>query len=218
MNNEYNPILICNGNEHDLKNGGELTCGGCGYVFDSNEAEELFKNVEFKPGRREFGGDVYSSTPLCCIQCFREFKEIYFSERRETHYVYPSSIFKNRYITKYGELILEKDSHFAKFIPSWDPSKSCQMAHADAIAYMLYSYLCPLGYSAEIVELHVGAISYWELCVLDECIPSVLHEDISSLVRGCLRTYLLKNFDKIIVSMREMENDHFFSVGGNEND
>lgn len=43
MNNEYKPILICNGNEHDLKNHGELICGGCGYVFDSNEAEELFK-------------------------------------------------------------------------------------------------------------------------------------------------------------------------------
>lgn len=43
MNNEYKPVLICNGNEHDLKNHGELICGGCGYVFDSNEAEELFK-------------------------------------------------------------------------------------------------------------------------------------------------------------------------------
>jgi hypothetical protein len=48
MNNEYKPVLICNGNEHDLKNHGELICGGCGYVFSSNEAEELFKNVESK--------------------------------------------------------------------------------------------------------------------------------------------------------------------------
>ena len=218
MNHDYNPILICNGNEYDLKNGGELICGGCGYVFDSNEAEELFKNVEFKPGRREFGGDVYSSTPLCCRQCFREFKQIYFSERRATHYVYHRLYFKKRYITKYGELILEKDSHFAEFIPFWDPSKRHKMSHVDAIAYMLYSYLSPLGYLAENVELHVGTISYWELCVLDECIASDLHGDISSLVRGCLRTFLLKNFDKIIVSMREMENDRFFSVGGNIDD
>lgn len=56
MNNEYKPILICNGNERDLKNHGELICGGCGYVFDSNEAEELFKSVEFKPGHRGFWG------------------------------------------------------------------------------------------------------------------------------------------------------------------
>lgn len=218
MNNEYKPILICNGNEHDLKNGGELICGGCGYVFDSNEAEDLFKNVEFKPGRREFGGDVYSTTPLCCRQCFQEYKQIYFSKRRETHYVYPSSIFKNSYITKYGELVLEKDSYFAEFIPSWDPSKRHKMPHYDAIAYMLYSYLCPLGYSAEIVELHAGAISYWELYVLDECIAADLHKDLSSLMHESQREYLLGNYDKIIASMREMENDQFFLVGGNKDD
>lgn len=61
MNNEYKPILICDGNEHDLKNHGELICGGCGYVFSSNEAEELFKSVEFKPGHRGFGGVVFKS-------------------------------------------------------------------------------------------------------------------------------------------------------------
>lgn len=212
MSNEYNPILICNGNEHDLKNHGELICGACGYVFDSNEAEELFKNMEFKPGYGGSGSMVYS-TPMYCKQCFQEFKNIYFSDRLKTLYIMPLSKFKRRYITKYGELILEKDSHFAEFIPFWDPSKRHKMSHADAIAYMLYSYLSPLGYLAEIVELHVGTISYWELCVLDECIASDLHEDISSLVRGCLRTFLLKNFDKIIVSMREMENDTFFDMG-----
>ena len=212
MSNEYNPILICNGNEHDLKNHGELICGGCGYVFDSNEAEELFKNVEFKPGRREFGGDVYSSTPLCCRQCFREFKEIYFSERRETHYVNPSSVFKNRYITKYGELILENDSYFAEFVPSWDPSKRHKMPHDDAIAYMLYSYLCPLGYRAGNLSLRVGS-EYWELYVGRACITPNLHEDLYNLKHGSVREYLLSNFDKILENAREMENGCFFSVG-----
>lgn len=109
MNNEYKPVLICNGNEHDLKNHGELICGGCGYVFDSNEAEELFKNVEFKPGHRGFGEDIYSSTPLCCRHCFQEFEKIYLSERRDTFYIYPTSVFKKRYITEYGELILPEE-------------------------------------------------------------------------------------------------------------
>lgn len=94
MNTEYNPILICSGNEHDLRHGGELICGGCGYVFDSNEAEDLFKNVEFKPGHRGVGGDIYSSTPLCCRHCFQEFEKIYLSEHHETFYIYPSSVFK----------------------------------------------------------------------------------------------------------------------------
>lgn len=29
MNNEYKPVLICNGNEKHLRKNGELTCGGC---------------------------------------------------------------------------------------------------------------------------------------------------------------------------------------------
>lgn len=87
MNNEYKPVLIYNGNEHDLKNHGELICGGCGYVFSSNEAEELFKNVEFKPGCRGFGGDLYSSAPLCCIQCFQEFEK-YTSANAMRHFIF----------------------------------------------------------------------------------------------------------------------------------
>ena len=140
MNNEYNPILICNGNEHDLKNHGELICGGCGYVFSSNEAEELFKNVEFRPSYKgAFGGDIYSSAPLCCIQCFQEFEKIYLSERRETFYINQSSVFKKRYMTKYGEFILPGEHNDVFFIPSWDPSKRMKMTYAETVAHILDS-------------------------------------------------------------------------------
>lgn len=42
MSNEYNPILICNGNEHDLKNHGELICGGCGYASSVNVCHRIW--------------------------------------------------------------------------------------------------------------------------------------------------------------------------------
>lgn len=207
MNNKYNPILICNGNEYDLKNGGELICGGCGYVFDSNEAEELLKNVEFKPGRREFGGDVYSSTPLCCRQCFQEFKEIYFSERRNTHYVYPLGVFKNRYITKYGELVLLKDHQHAEFIPSWDPSKRRKTGYIDSIAYMLYS--------SNIKSDNLGMFIDNEKCVFYDdgtCINSLLYRDIVHVTNYTFRHYAYQ-FDDLLDTMRKMENDEFFLMG-----
>ena len=48
MNNEYKPVLICNGNEKHLREDGELICGGCGYAFDSRSIEHFFSNIEIK--------------------------------------------------------------------------------------------------------------------------------------------------------------------------
>lgn len=49
MNNEYKPVLICNGDEKHLREDGELTCGGCGYIFDSKSTEYFFNSIEIKP-------------------------------------------------------------------------------------------------------------------------------------------------------------------------
>lgn len=88
MNNEYKPILICNGNEHDLKNHGELICGGCGYVFDSNEAEELFKNVEFKPGHKGFGGYIYIRQRLYAVYSVFKSLKRYTSANTMRHFIF----------------------------------------------------------------------------------------------------------------------------------
>lgn len=45
-----------------------------------------------------------------------------------------------------------------------------------------------------------------------------LHEDLSSLMRGSLRQYLLDDFDRILTSMRRIEQGSFFSIEGNENE
>lgn len=204
MNNEYKPVLIYNGNEHDLKNHGELICGGCGYVFSSNEAEELFKNVEFKPGCRGFGGDLYSSAPLCCIQCFQEFEKIYLSERHETFYIYPSSVFKKRYVTQYGELILPREGDYAEFIPSWDPSKRRKMAYIDSIAYMLYSS----GIKSDDLKMLIdrdGCALYNDGTSLD----GLLYRDINYVSRCTFRQYA-SQFDKMLTTMDKMENGEFF--------
>ena len=87
MNNEYKPILICNGNEHDLKNHGELICGGCGYVFDSNEAEELFKNVEFKPGHRGVGAIYIRQRHYAADIVFKSLKR-YTSANAVIHFIF----------------------------------------------------------------------------------------------------------------------------------
>lgn len=203
MNNEYKPVLICNGNEHDLKNHGELICGGCGYVFDSNEAEELLKNVEFKPSHKGFGGDIYSSTPLCCRHCFRAFEKIYLSERHETFYINPSSVFKKRYITRYGELVLSKGHSEAEFIPSFDPSRRIQMAYTDSIAYMLYSS----GIKAEKLKMLIDRYE----CILyngETIIDASLYEDINHVPRNAICHYA-NQFDKIVTDMDEMEKGDF---------
>lgn len=204
MNNEYKPVLICNGNEHDLKNHGELICGGCGYVFDSNEAEELLKNVEFKPGHRGFGGDIYSSTPLCCIQCFREFEKVYLSERRDTFYIYPSSVFKKCYITNYGELVLPEEYSYAEFIPSWDPSKRRKMAYIPSIAYMLYSSNIK-SYDLKMLIDYDGCALYNDGTSLD----GLIYRDIMYVSRLSFRQYA-SQFDKMLTTMVEMENGEFF--------
>lgn len=203
MNNEYKPILICNGNEHDLKNHGELICGGCGYVFDSNEAEELFKSVEFKHDHRGFGGYIYSSKPLCCIQCFQEFEKIYLSEHHETFYIYPSSVFKKRYITKNGELILPEEHSYAELVPSLDPSRRIKMAYTDSIAYMLYSS----GIKADKLKMLIDRYE----CILyngGTIIDASLYEDINRVSRNAICHYA-NQFDKIVTDMDEMEKGDF---------
>ena len=208
MNNEYKPILICNGNEHDLKNHGELICGGCGYVFSTNEAEELFKNVEFKP---DYGGswtNIYSSTPLCCIQCFQEFEKIYLSERHETFYIDPSSVFKKRYITNYGELILPEEYSYAVFIPSLDPSKRRKMAYIDSIAYMLHSSGIRANKLKILIDCY-GCTLYNGGIIID----SSLYEDINRVSRNTFYSYA-KQFDDLLDTMHDMEKGGFFSMGG----
>lgn len=215
--NKYdNPILICIGSHKDFHDDGELFCGGCGYQYSSDEAEAMFKDVKIKVADT-CGMEVHTK-PLRCIRCCREYKSVYFSELGEVSKIVPPSLFKNRYVTKYGELFLPKKFEAPLFIPSWDFSKQRRMSYADAIAYMLYSYLCPLGYKADDVELRIGAINHWELYVFRARIAPDLHEDLSSLLHRSMRTYLLNNFDRILTNMRDMEHDHFFSIGGNEDD
>ena len=203
MNNEYKPILICNGNEHDLKNHGELICGGCGYVFSSNEAEELFKNVEFKPGYGGSGAVLYSSAPLCCVQCFQEFEKIYLSERHETFYINQSSVFKKRYITNYGELILPEEYSDAEFIPSWDPSKRRKMAYIDSIAYMLHSSDIRANKLKMLIDCY-GCTLYNGGIIID----SSLYEDINRVSSDAFYHYT-KQFDVLLDTMHDMEKGDF---------
>lgn len=209
MNNEYKPVLICNGNEHDLKNHGELICGGCGYVFDSNESAELFKNVEFKPGHKGFVGGIYSPTPLCCRHCFQEFEKIYLCERRDAFYICPSSVFKKRYITKYGELILPEKHSKAEFIPAWDPSKRIMLAYTDSVAYMLYSSGIKADYLKLLIDRYECRI-YYKGTIID----ASLYEDIDRVPRNAI-CYYANQFDKILTTMDEMETEKFFANGGN---
>lgn len=74
MNNEYKPVLICNGDEKHLREDGELTCGGCGYIFDSKSTEYFFNSIEIKPDCISGETKVYSA-PLCCERCGREFEK-----------------------------------------------------------------------------------------------------------------------------------------------
>lgn len=215
--NKYdNPILICIGSHKDFHDDGELFCGGCGYQYSSDEANAMFKDVKLKVADT-CGMEVHTK-PLSCIRCRRRYESVYFSELGEVSKIVPPSLFKNRYVTKYGELILLKEFEAPLFIPSWDFSKQRRMSYDDAIAYMLYSHPCLFGYKADNVQLRIGAIISWELYVLGKCIAPDLHEDLSSLMHGSLRQYLLDNFDRILTSMRQMELGSFFSTGGNEDD
>lgn len=214
MNNEYKPVLICNGNEHDLKNHGELICGGCGYQYSSDEANAMFKDVKIKVA--DTCGMEVRTKPLRCIRCCRRYESVYFSELGEVSRIIPLSMFQNRYVTKYGELILPKTFEAPLFIPSWDFNKQRRMSIADAIAYMLYSSLAPLGYTSSDAELRVRS-EYWELFFIGAPISPYLHNDICSISKKSLRC-CLNEFDKILASMHDMENDRFFSIGGNEDD
>lgn len=159
--NKYdNPILICIGSHKDFHDDGELFCGGCGYQYSSDEAEAMFKDVKIKVADT-CGMEVHTK-PLRCIRCCREYKSVYFSELGEVSKIVPPSLFKNRYVTKYGELFLPKKFEAPLFIPSWDVNKQRRMSYADAIAYMLYSSLAPLGYTSSDAELRVRS-EYWEL-------------------------------------------------------
>lgn len=211
MSNEYKPVLICNGDEKHLREDGYLICGGCGYMFDSRSTEYFFSNIEIKPDCRT-GVVKVQSAPLYCEHCGQEFEKVHFSELGETLFVVPRSKFKKRYVTSYGELILPNEHSDAEFVPSWDPSKRRKMAYIDSIAYMLYS----LGCKANNMSLRVGQ-NYWGLYFLGSWISSGLHEDICNISEESLRCHL-GEFDKILASMHDMENDQFFSIGGNEDD
>lgn len=213
--NKYdNPILICIGSHKDFHDDGELFCGGCGYQYSSDEAEAMFKDVKIKVADT-CGMEVHTK-PLRCIRCCREYKSVYFSELGEVSRIIPLSLFKNRYATKYGELILLKKFEAPLFIPSWDFNKQRHMSFADAIAYMLYSSLCPLGYTSSDATLYVRS-EFWELYFIGAPISPYLHNDICSISKKSLRCWL-NDFDKILTSMHDMENDRFFSTGGNEDD
>lgn len=213
--NKYdNPILICIGSHKDFHDDGELFCGGCGYQYSPDEAEAMFKDVKIKVA--DTCGMEVRTKPLRCIRCCRRYESVYFSNLGEVSKIVPLSLFQNRYVTKYGELILPKTFEAPLFIPSWDFNKQRHMSIADAIAYMLYSSLAPLGYTSSDVELHVRS-EYWELFFIGAPISPYLHNDICSISKKSLRC-CLNEFDKILASMHDMENDRFFSIGGNEDD
>lgn len=211
MTNKYdNPILICIGSHKDFHDDGELFCGGCGYQYSPDEAEDMFKDVKIKVADT-CGMEVHAK-PLRCIRCCRRYESVYFSELGEVSKIVPFSLFKNRYVTKYGELRLVKKHEAPLFIPSWDFNVQRRVSYADAIAYMLHS----LGYAANNMTLHVGPES-WELYSGILRISRGLHEDICSISEESLR-YHLNEYNKILASMHDMENDRFFSIGGNENE
>lgn len=207
MNNEYKPVLICNGNEKHLREDGELICGGCGYVFGSRSIEHFFSNIEIKPDCRTGVVKVYSAR-LCCERCGREFEKVHFSEIGKTMFIASASIFKKRYITKYGELILPEEYSEAEFIPSCDPSRRIQMAYTDSIAYMLYSS----GIKADKLKM---LIDYYGCMLYDggTSIDASLYEDINRVSSDAFYHYT-KQFDVLLDTMQNMEKGGFFLIGG----
>lgn len=214
MNNEYKPVLICIGSHKDFHDDGELFCGGCGYQYSSDEAEAMFKDVKIKVADT-CGMEVHTK-PLRCIRCCREYKSVYFSELGEVSKIVPLNLFKKRYVTKYGEMILPEKHKLPLFIPSRDSNKQHRMTYDDSIAYMLYSSICPLGYTSSDMALYVGS-DYCEMYCVGAPINPYLYEDICSISEESLRCRL-NEYDKILASMHDMENDRFFSIGGNENE
>lgn len=135
MTNKYdNPILICIGSYKDFHDDGELFCGGCGYQYSPDEAEDMFKDVKIKVANT-CGMEIHTK-PLHCIRCCRQYESVYFSDLGEVSKIVPLSLFKNRYINKLGELILPKKFETPVFIPSWDFNVQRRVSYADAIAYI----------------------------------------------------------------------------------
>lgn len=202
MNNEYKPVLICNGDEKHLREDGELTCGGCGYIFDSKSTEHFFNSIEIKPDCISGETKVYS-TPLCCERCGREFEKVHFSELGETLIIVPRSKFKKRYITRYGELILPEEHSDAEFIPALDPAKRIKTTYIESFAYMLYSS----GIKADKLKMLIDRYE----CILYDggtIIDALLYEDMNHVSRNTFRNYM-KRFDKILAAMLEMEKGDF---------
>lgn len=212
MNNEYKPILICNGNEKHLREDGELICGGCGYIFDSRSTEHFFNNIEIKPDCRTGVVKVYSAR-LCCERCGREFEKVHFSEIGKTLFIdsaiASASNFKKRYITKYGELILPKKHNKAQFIPSWDQSKKIKMSYIESVAYMLYSSDIKADDLKMLIDRH-GCMLYNNGTSID----NLLYCDIDSV---SIKKFseCVEHFDTILSTMFSMENEEFFANGDN---
>lgn len=213
--NKYdNPILICIGSHKDFHDDGELFCGGCGYQYSSDEAEAMFKDVKIKVADT-CGMEVHTK-PLRCIRCCRRYESVYFSELGEVSKIVPINLFKKRYVTKRGELILLEKRELPLFIPSREFVKQHRMSYDDAIAYMLYSLIYPLGYTSSDVTLHVGS-DYCEMYCAGALVSHFLCEDIANISRESFRCHL-GEFDRILEIMRDMESGIFFSAGGNEDD
>lgn len=207
MNNEYKPVLICNGDEKHLREDGELTCGGCGYIFDSKSIEYFFNSIEIKTDCISGETKVYSA-PLCCERCSKEFEKVHFSELGETLIIVPRSKFKKRYVTNYGELILPEEHSYAELVPSLDPSRRIKMAYTDSIAYMLYSS----GIKADKLKMLIDRYE----CILyngGTVIDASLYEDINRVPRNAICHYA-NQFDKIVTAMDEMKNGDFVFMWG----
>lgn len=206
MNNEYKPILICNGNEKHLREDGELTCGGCGYIFDSKSTEYFFNNIEIKPDCISGETKVYSA-PLCCERCGREFEKVHFSEIGKTMFIdsaiASASNFKKRYITKYGELILPEEHRYAELVPSLDPSRRIKMSYIESVAYMLYSSGIKADDLKMLIDRH-GCMLYNGGTIID----ASLYEDINRVSRNAICHYA-NQFDKIVTAMDEMKKGDF---------
>lgn len=199
---EFNkPVLICKSSHKNFRNDGELICGVCGYEYHMSEAEELLRYCELWPDST--GAFEVHSRPICCIQCACKYDFVYFSDMAELCCIVPTSLFKNRYITKYGELVLTKEGDLAEFIPSLDPSRRIKMAYTDSIAYMLYSS----GIKADKLKMLIDRYE----CILyngGTIIDASLYEDINR-VSGNAFCHYANQFDKIVTAMDEMKKGDF---------
>lgn len=205
-NKNDNPILICIGSYKDFYGDSELFCGGCGYQYSPDEAEDMFKEVKLKIANT--GGIEVHAKPLHCVQCCRRYESVYFDELGEVSKIVPLSLFKNRYVTHYGELILPEEHGYAELVPYLDPSRRIKMAYTDSIAYMLYSS----GIRADKLKMLIDRYE----CILyngGTIIDASLYEDINRVPRNAICHYA-NQFDKIVTAMDEMKNGDFVFMSG----